>query len=157
MLDPFHNEKTGMDFQPGAIPQAAAASMIELGQKALTQHLNFVRQGAELSQKFFAKSLKVKSGEGWVGFALDYFASVHNLASEMVGVQVTLAGEVTRVARQSLIQPEALPAPAAITEKVVTGGSIAGTQEHSPEKKGVPNALREITVASARAVAPDQP
>jgi hypothetical protein len=148
-----------MDFlKAGVTLQAAATPMLELGQKAIIQHFDYLRQGSELSQKFFAKSLEVDTSSGLVGFALDYCEEVHRLASELVRGQVTLAGEVARVARQSLVQPEAVPAAsAADTEKVVAGSYIAEPQEGSPKKVGVVNALREMAVAPARAHSKSQP
>jgi hypothetical protein len=144
-----------MDYlKTGAALQNAATAMLQLWQKAITQHFDFLWRGTELSQKFLAKALEVKTSKGFAGIALDYCGGLHKLAAEVACDHVTLAGEMTRVVHQSLVQPEAVQAPASAAdtvEKAATGGYIAETQERSPEKVGVVNALREMTVAPAKA------
>src|SRR6516225_4154603 len=136
-----------MDYQKtGATLQTAATAMLQLWQKAITQHFDFLWRGTELSQKFLAKSLEVKTSTGIAGFALDYCVGLHKLATEVACGHVTLVVEMTRVVHQSPVQPEAVPAPAPAdtVEKAAPGGYIAEAQERSPEKVGVVNALREM-------------
>jgi hypothetical protein len=137
----------------GAAMQAAAASMLELWQKAITQHFSLLQQGTELSQKLFATSLEVDNGSALVEVAQGYFANVHKLASEAVCAQLTLAGDVMRAGCQSLIPTEAVTCPAPASdkiEKVVAGGDITGGQERASEEVEILKAMMEITVAPAK-------
>jgi hypothetical protein len=138
--------------ETGGAQQAAAASMLELGQRAISRHFAFLQQGTELSQKLFAKSLEIKNGPGLVELSQDYFAGLHNLVSEVVSAQVTLAGEVMRAGCQSLIPPEAVRCPAAASEeveKVVAGGDIAEAQVRAPEEVEIVKAMMVTTAAPA--------
>ncbi|MEX3937225.1 hypothetical protein AB4Y32_36745 [Paraburkholderia phymatum] len=139
--------------ETGGAQQSAAASMLELGQKAITWHFAFLQQATELSQKLFARSLEVKSGPGLFELAQDYLAGVHKLASEVVCAQVTLTGEAMRAGCQSLIPQEAVPCPAAASdkvEKVVAGGDIAEAQVRAPEEVEIVKAMMERTAAPAK-------
>ena len=138
----------------GAALQAAATSMLELGQRAVTQHFAFLKQAAELSQKFFVKSLEVKTGSGLVDVSLDYLTGVHKLATEVVYAQVTFAGEVARAGYQSPVELQAEPYQAQASdkaEKVVAGGDIADVRERSPEEVAIVKALMETAVEPAKA------
>jgi hypothetical protein len=66
----------------GAALPAATTSLLELVQRAVAQHFALLKQGTELSQKLFAKSLEVKTSSGFADFALEYFAGVQKLATE---------------------------------------------------------------------------
>jgi hypothetical protein len=137
----------------GAALQAAAASMLELGQKEVTQHFAFLRQSAELSQKFFAKSLEATTGSGLVDVSLDYVTGVHKLATEVVYAQVTFAAEVARAGYQSLLELQAGPYQAQTSGKVETvasGGDVAEVRERAPEVVESVKVMMETTVAPAK-------
>ncbi|MPW23474.1 hypothetical protein GCT13_43755 [Paraburkholderia sp. CNPSo 3157] len=142
--------------ETGGAQQAAATSMLELGQRAITRHFAFLQQATELSQKLFARSLEVKNGSDLVRFTQDYLAGVHKLASEVVCAQVTLTGEVMRAGCQSFVRPETVPAPAPApaldkVEKVVAGGDITEAQERGHEEVAIAKATMETTVAPTKA------
>jgi hypothetical protein len=92
--------------------------MLELGQKAITQHFTFLCKVPNCSKSSLQKSLDVRNGSGLVEFAEDYFAGVHKLSSEVVCAQLTLVGEAMRAGCQSLIPAEAVPCPAPALDKV---------------------------------------
>lgn len=131
-----------------ALP-AAATSMVELVQKAMAQHLAFLTRGTELSQKFVAKSLQANTGPGWVESALECFADVQKLATDVVSAQAAFAGEIAQVGCQSLLQ--ALSAPSSDKrEKSVGGGEFAEAQERSAEAVETVKAMAETTVVPAK-------
>ncbi len=131
-----------------ALP-ATTTSMLELVQKAVAQHLAFVNQGTELSQKFFAKSLQANNGLGWVDLTLEYFADVQKFAMDIMSAQATFAGEIAQAGCQSLLQAVSAPASGK-GEKSVSGGEFAEAQEHSPEAVETVKAMAETTVVPAK-------
>jgi hypothetical protein len=110
-------------------------AMLELVQRAVVQQFDFLKQGTELSQKFFAKSLEVKTSSGLVDFVQEYFARVQQLTTDVMSAQAAFAGEITQAGYQSLVKLQAVPysAPASdVRETSVGAGEVAEAQECSP-------------------------